>query len=176
MRTFSAAVLMIAVLAQAGYCIADELQENKPAPAITATLLNGSRFALAEQSGKVVIVSFWATWCAPCWLQLAALDEYYRKHRAQGLEIIAISTDEPRDEAKVREAMRKFSFPAAMLRDARVEGYGQPSTRLPVTFVVNYRGVLISDGRGKPGMELPALEWNVTPHLPGPPPRRKAAS
>jgi cytochrome c biogenesis protein CcmG, thiol:disulfide interchange protein DsbE len=124
---------------------------------------------LSEQSGKVVIINFWATWCAPCWAEMPALDDYYKRHRAQGLEVIAISVDEPRDEEKVREVMRKFTFPSAMLRDVKAAGYGRIS-RVPLTFVVSHRGILLRDGRrGKPDVDLPTLEWSVSPYLPGPP-------
>jgi cytochrome c biogenesis protein CcmG/thiol:disulfide interchange protein DsbE len=151
-----------------GLCGAQQLQERALAPVLTGTLLNGKPFALGDQQGKVVIINFWATWCAPCWAEMVALEDYYKAHRAQGLEILAVSVDDPRDESKVRVVMQRHSFPIALLRDVKADAYGQVS-RVPLTFVVSHRGMLVHDGRrGSPGIDLPTLEWTVTPYLPEP--------
>ena len=140
-------------------------REAKHAPALEAKLLDGSSFALSGQTGKVVIVNFWASWCVPCRREMPALDEYYRNHRGQGLELIAISLDEPVDEPQVREIMRAFSFPAAMANQASFDGYGR-IWRLPLTFVIDRDGRLRQEGwYGKPSIDLDLLEKTVTPLL-----------
>ena len=84
------------------------IAEGAPAPALTGTLFDGTRFSLADHAGNVVMLNFWATWCAPCREEMPALDAYYRRHRGEGLELIAISMDSPKDEAKAREFMRAY--------------------------------------------------------------------
>src|ERR1700675_5071885 len=69
---------------------AAQLQVGMPAPAVRAELLDGGTFDSLKQSGKVVVLNFWATWCKPCREEMPALDAYYRAHRAEGLEVIAI--------------------------------------------------------------------------------------
>jgi cytochrome c biogenesis protein CcmG, thiol:disulfide interchange protein DsbE len=143
-------------------------EEGKAAPALQARLLDGNQFALADQGGKVVLVNFWATWCAPCRAEMPALETYYQQHRAEGLELLAISMDEPKDEAKVREVMRAFTFPAALAGDAQIKAYGRV-WRLPLTFVIDRHGVLRKDSwYGKPGLDVPLLEATVTPLLRAP--------
>ena len=140
-------------------------EEGKPAPALQARLLDGNQFTLADQGGRVVVVNLWATWCTPCRAEMPALETYYQKHRTEGLELVAISMDEPKDEAKVREVMRSFTFSAALARDAQFKGYGRV-WRLPLTFVIDRHGVLRKDGwYGNPGIDVPQLEAVVTPLL-----------
>ncbi len=148
-----------------GTSLAVDIAEGKAAPAMDLKFLDGSRFALAEQSGKVVIINFWATWCTPCRAEMPAIETYYQKHHAEGLQIIAVSMDDPKDEPKVREVMKSFTFPAAMARDANIKGYGR-IWRIPLTFVIDRRGILRKDGwYGDPGIDLPLLEKTVTPLL-----------
>ena len=144
---------------------ANAIEEGKPAPSAEIKLLDGAQFSLAAQSGKVVILNFWATWCEPCRAEMPALDAYYRKHRADGLELVAISMDNPKDEPKVREVMKMFSFPAALFRDASDKGYGR-IWRIPLTFVIDRRGILRKDGwYGDPGIDAALLDKIVTPLL-----------
>jgi len=139
------------------------IAEGKPAPALEAPLLDGSHFSLEAAKGKVVIVNFWATWCAPCRAEMPALDAYYRKHRDAGLVVVAVSMDEPKDEAKVRQVMKPFAFSAALGPQADFKGY-QRIWRLPLTFVIDRRGILRkSDWYGDPGLDEAALEKLVTP-------------
>jgi cytochrome c biogenesis protein CcmG, thiol:disulfide interchange protein DsbE len=103
--------------------------------------LNGNMFDLADQRGKVVIVNFWATWCPPCRKEMPALDAFYRRYKPEGLEMIGLSADRPHDRSDVVKVMQSFSYPAAMLEDAKSDGFSDPS-ELPVTFVVDAQGLI----------------------------------
>ena len=148
--------------------LASSATEGKPAPPMSAKLLDGSVFKLSDQAGKVVMLNIWATWCAPCRAEMPALDTYFREHRDEGLVLVAISWDDVRDEPKVRELMKKYSFPAALARDVDLKGYGR-IWRLPLTFVIDKHGVLRKDDwYGDPGLDVPLLEKTVTPLLRAP--------
>lgn len=138
---------------------------GQPAPPLTATELDGGGFDLGALHGKVVIVSFWATWCVPCRTEMPILDEFYRAHHGQGLEMIAVSADRPRDRDDVIKTMRAFSYPAAMLRDAKVNGFGAPEA-LPVTYVVGADGVVRAKFRpDEIGVTAQELDKEVLPLL-----------
>lgn len=157
-------VLFVSVLLCATRAYA-QLQEGMPAPAVRAELLDATTFDSAKQRGKVIVLNFWATWCGPCREEMPALDAYYRAHRAEGLELIAISIEGPDDLLKVKRVMKAFSFPAALSSSAQIDGYGR-LWRIPVTFVIDRSGVLRFNGfKIAKTLDLPALERIVTPLL-----------
>ena len=105
------------------------------------TELDGQAFDLAALRGKVVIVSFWATWCPPCRAEMPVLDAFYRRYHGQGLEMIGLSADRPHDRSDVTKVMQSFGYPAAMLDDAKVNDFGTPSA-LPMTIVIDGHGIV----------------------------------
>ena len=149
------------------FCIAAEVpareaETGKQAPALEARTLDGAPFTLAAQNGKVVIVNFWATWCGPCRAEMPALDAFYRRHRDEGLVVLAVSADAEGDLQKVREAMRSFSFPAAMMSATTMTGYGRIRS-IPQTYVIDTRGMLQRDGFSEKGtVDAETLERVVT--------------
>jgi thiol-disulfide isomerase/thioredoxin len=144
---------------------AAELREGMPAPDVRAELIDGGAFDSAAHRGKVIVLNFWATWCKPCREEMPAMDAFYRAHRAEGLELIAINIEGPGDLAKVRRVMKDFSFPAAFAANGQIDGFGRFS-RVPITFVIDRRGVLRFDGfKFAKILDVPTLEKIVTPLL-----------
>jgi cytochrome c biogenesis protein CcmG/thiol:disulfide interchange protein DsbE len=157
-RLLVVAITLLAPLA------AHAIEEGKPAPAFTAKLLSGENF-VAAGSNQVVLVHFWATWCEPCRKEMPAIEAFYRKHHSDGLRVIAVSMDDPDDDAKVSAVMKEFSFDAALSRNATFKGYGR-IWRLPLSFVVDRNGILRRDGwYGEAGLDEASLEKDITPLL-----------
>ena len=63
---------------------------------IEVPLLEGGSFSLAESRGKVLVLEFWATWCAPCWDTLPALQRLYESEHERGLAVLAVNAKESR--------------------------------------------------------------------------------
>lgn len=123
----------------------NDLKIGAPAPAITLTTLGGEHIDTRDLRGKVVILTFWATWCEPCREELPLLSRYARQHAKQGLVVLGFSLDTPDELAKVRKVADTLSFPVGLLGDPHVPGYGR-IWHLPVSFVLGRDGNLVDDG------------------------------
>ena len=74
---------------------------NSPAkPCPLKTLKDGHEIAWSSLKGKVVYLDFWASWCGPCAQSFPFMTEMAQSHRKDGLEVIAVSVDESREEAE----------------------------------------------------------------------------
>jgi thiol-disulfide isomerase/thioredoxin len=141
------------------------LEEGKPVPYFEITLADGKIFKSSEARGEVVVVNLWATWCTFCREEMPALETYYQRHKGEGLRLIAVSMDEAGDDAKVREVMQAYSYPAGVGSASNLKAFGR-IWRLPMTFVIDRNGILRRDGSaGDPKVDLVSLEKEVTPLL-----------
>ncbi len=116
-------------------------QIGEAAPPLVVTALDGTVIDLAKLRGKVVLVNFWATWCAPCRKEMPTFDAFYRRHRNENFELVGISTDFARDVAKIRKAAAPLAYPIAWINDAGVNGFGAPDG-VPVTYVIDAEGII----------------------------------
>ena len=112
---------------------------DEPAPPLVLTTLDGSTFDLGKLHGKVVMVNYWATWCAPCRKEMPKLDAFYKKYQSQGLEIVGISIDFERDLEKARKAARGIAYPIALAKAITTNGFGMPEG-VPITWIIDTDG------------------------------------
>jgi cytochrome c biogenesis protein CcmG, thiol:disulfide interchange protein DsbE len=136
---------------------------EEAAPPLIATALDGQAFDLSKLRGKVVLVNFWATWCAPCRKEMPTLDAFYRRYRGQGLELIGISVDFARDVAKTRKAAGAVAYPTALASDIPVNGFGPPEG-VPVTYVIDAEGVVRDKFIAVPNKLLHDVVIPLLPH------------
>lgn len=142
------------------------LEVGQTAPAYQARSSNASLLTSAQERGKVVLVHFWATWCVPCRTEMPALERYYQKHHAEGLDILAVSMDDAQDLPKMRQMMSTYSYPAFWYQNSDFKSFGR-IWRIPLTFVIDRSGILRQDSwdGGDEGLDETALETVLTPLL-----------
>jgi cytochrome c biogenesis protein CcmG, thiol:disulfide interchange protein DsbE len=114
-------------------------QIDEPAPSLVLMTLDGATLDLAKLRGKVVMVNYWATWCAPCRKEMPKLDAFYKKYQSQGLEIVGISIDFERDLEKARKIARTVAYPMAVAKAITDDGFGIPKG-VPITWIIDTDG------------------------------------
>lgn len=160
-----AALAGVLALALSPAAAAAPVRIGRAAPPLIVREFNGRVFNLAEQRGRVVLVSFWATWCSPCHAEMPVLQAFYRRFHGRGVELLALSIDATASAARVRRALHGARYPAALARIARVDGFGEPLA-VPMTYVIDANGVVRARLLGGPsGVTRRQLDQAVLPLL-----------
>jgi thiol-disulfide isomerase/thioredoxin len=121
---------------------------NRKAPGFVRKDLNGKSIDLRSFRGKVVLLDFWATWCAPCQIEMPFFDAWQREYGPQGLQVIGISMDDDSGPVRRLVAKMKLNYPVAM-GDARLgEQYGGV-LGLPLTYLIDRNGVVRAQFKGE---------------------------
>lgn len=169
-RAFRCALAAMLVLGAAALpatnAMANSLHVGQPAPPAMLVTLDGRHIASANLRGRVVILTFWATWCVPCREELPLLSAYAQSHAAQGLTVLAFSLDAPEDLVRVKQVAQLFAFASGLLVNSSVPGYGR-IWHIPVNFIIDRQGKLVDDGwkDKQPTWTAQRLDRIVTPLL-----------
>lgn len=146
-----------AVLA-GGATLAVKLSENHPAKNAEDIAPNflveeiGSRmhYRLADFVGGVLLLNFWASWCAPCRVEMPWLARTYNRYRSQGLTILGINMDDG-DMPAVERFAREMgvTYPIARNNDAIVSAYGGVRF-LPQSYLIGRQSEVLQRVFGMP--------------------------
>ncbi|MGH7311369.1 MAG: TlpA family protein disulfide reductase, partial [Candidatus Rokuibacteriota bacterium] len=108
-------------------------------PPFNGRTLDAQPLSLTELRGKVIVVNFWASWCAECRPEMPALDRLHREFAAQGLAVIGVNAREDRDAVRRYARELGLSFPLLLDPGGKVNDvYGVIG--LPTTFVIGRDG------------------------------------
>jgi len=133
------------------------------APAYELNDHTGQLQRLADYRGKVVVLNFWATWCAPCAKEMPIFVDAQKRFGSQGVVVLAASLDDDETKANIPEFMqkRKMNFPVLMGATAEhLEMFGLQQA-LPATVFINREGQIVSRilGEARKGHVFERIEW-----------------
>ena len=118
---------------------------SKKAAGFSLAALDGNTYSLADYRGKKkVVVSYWASWCGPCRMELPMLADFYRKYHkdSSDFEILAVSIDDDRAAAESFAQSAKLPFPVLLDLDSKVaDSYSVES--IPSLFVIDSNGTIV---------------------------------
>ncbi len=82
-----------------------------PAPDFTLVDRDGRKFSLSELRGQVVMINFWASWCAPCREEMPLLEQIYQRYESLGFTLLGVNVEENSADAEAWLEDRPVSFP-----------------------------------------------------------------
>ncbi|WP_263383416.1 redoxin domain-containing protein [Granulicella arctica] len=115
---------------------------GKAAPGFTLVTLDGKKISLADYKGRPVLVNFWATWCAPCKLEMPWFEEFRAKYQGQGFEVLGIAEDDAGKDEIAKSAKKLGATYPILLTDGKIaDSYGGIDY-LPMSFYVDGKGIV----------------------------------
>ncbi|HMX39305.1 MAG TPA: TlpA disulfide reductase family protein [Saprospiraceae bacterium] len=133
--------------------------QTKSLPSANVKTLEGQSLNVQElgKSGKITVISFWATWCSPCKKELDAIKDYYDEWKEKyGVELVAVSVDDARTAAKIPAMVKEKGWEYRILLDSNKEFQQTANVAsVPYTILLNASGNIVFEHTGyTPGDEL----------------------
>lgn len=118
---------------------------DEPAPDFTIMATDGHPISLRDFSGEILVLDFWATWCAPCIKKLKEYEPIMEQYAEQGVTLLAVSLDSRPEVAAGWAEKNDFPFPIAMFDDAMRAAYfpeARGSIAIPQVRIIDRDGNL----------------------------------
>jgi peroxiredoxin len=121
------------------------------APDFALQSLDGKTVRLSDYRGKAVLLNFWATWCAPCKIEMPWFVELQKQYGAEGLQILGVAMDDasPKDIADFAKEMG-VNYPVLLGKEAVGDAYGGVQF-LPESFYIDRNGKVLDKAFGLKG-------------------------
>ena len=155
-RGSKALILAICVAAAiAGFAVSQRWQTSPGgspnAPAFSLLDLQGNPVSLQDHAGKLVLVNFWASWCAPCLKEIPLLVQAQQRFGARGLQILGPAMDDPE---RARDSARRLgmNYPVLIGENAIpgvMEALGDTLGALPFSVLVSAEGKILARKHGE---------------------------
>lgn len=115
-------LLVVALVAAGKILLKDELApvgigvDAPPFSALTLDSVSRTK-TLADYRGQVVMINIWATWCAPCRVEMPGIEQLHQAYYGKGLKIVAVSVDDPGTEPQIRSFVKEYGLTFEVLHD-----------------------------------------------------------
>ncbi len=139
-RTVLACATVGAAVSLAGAARATAPKIDQPAPPFRVFTFEWKHVNFADLKGQVILLNYWATWCAPCRKELPELSAYFRRHAGEGLQMFAVKDGDGRPNQDLIPLSKVVAFPLAWSLSGK--GYGAIDNAYPSNFVIDRAGIL----------------------------------
>ena len=111
--------------------------------------MNNKPVKLSDFKGKVILLDFWATWCAPCKVEIPWFAEFQTKYGRNGLQVVGVSVDDTLEKLKpyVRDMNMNYPVLQGLHHDDVLDTFG-PMWGIPVTVVISREGKICGKHTG----------------------------
>jgi cytochrome c biogenesis protein CcmG/thiol:disulfide interchange protein DsbE len=151
-------VLLVVLVGVIAYSVQDHVVTvGDSAPNFTVKTESGAEMSPRNFGGKLLILNFWASWCAPCVQEMPSLNEIQKMFASQGLVVLGVNVD--RREDLYRNMLKKFqiSFPTAWDPKENVN-YRYGTYRFPESYIIDRNGKVLQKYPGLPDVNG---EWKL---------------
>jgi peroxiredoxin len=144
-------ILVAVVALAAGIAAAVAFSPRSAAPEVRFATLSGEQFSTSDLRGKVVLVNFWATWCADCIKEMPRMIDTYRKFAPRGYEMVAVAvqSDHPNAVAAFTQK-RALPFKVALDGDGDIARQFGRVRLTPTSFLIDKNGRVLKEYVGEP--------------------------
>ncbi|GII02260.1 TlpA family protein disulfide reductase [Planobispora takensis] len=128
-----------------------EAGERKTAPAVEGETLDGGTASLGAHKGKVVVINFWASWCAPCRAEAPVLKDIAATTKADGVEFLGVDFKDRKADALAFERSHQSGYPSIFDQPGKVALAFQgtvPPAAIPSTLIIDRQGRIAARALG----------------------------
>lgn len=133
-------LIAVGVYAYQQYLPSIDLEEtSRPAPDFAAETIDGERFRMQDYRGQVVVVNVWATWCAPCRVEMPGFVDLQEEFRDEGVQFVGISVDRAGAEA-VRPYVENEGITFPQIAEPALAARHFAGDVVPRTYLIDKQG------------------------------------
>jgi len=163
-------IAIVALLAALGFVIVYTMKPHitetgDTAPPFSVTTDRGAVLTPKDFGGKVLVLNFWASWCAPCVQEAPSLNEFQKMLASSGVVVLGISID--RNPDQYQKFIKRFdvAFQTALDPDEDIN-YRYGTYQFPESYIINREGKVVRKFAGLPERDGQVIPW-TDPELVG---------
>jgi cytochrome c biogenesis protein CcmG/thiol:disulfide interchange protein DsbE len=152
-----------ALLVALGFVVVWSMQEHivgvgDTAPNFTITTSAGDQMTPRNFGGKVLVLNFWASWCAPCVEEAPSLNEFAKTFKNAGVVVLGVSVD--RNEQSYLNFVKHFDVSYPTARDPQENlSYRYGTYKIPESYIIDRNGKVVRKYAGLPERDGQAISW-----------------